>query len=282
MQQLLTSCGRAVGNRATEPRVSPQNLYHEESIKEIHLKKVKTKSVAKPILQSLRESLEYLKKPATTSNRTKAQTINVNINQNFNTGVGGSSIFECISKLCQSSRCRNPAKKSASFTFSIRPEISMKFNQKYSSLEATEFNSYSCGSVKQSVQRSVSTSALAMPTTNFADSPSSSSACVIQLQPDYSRVRDSLAPPIPKSQLATITSSTQLITTKPDDIYTEICENQLPVLLHPSGHIMARIKILVEDNQHCDRSYQQDYDRLEHREIDRKYVNSIFVGRKQN
>ena len=206
---------RAVGDRATEPRVAPLKLHPVgENLKEMHLKKIKPRPETKPILQSLKDGLEQLKKSTV---REKSQT-----RQNCRNGF-----LERISKFAQGSRDRNPAKKSASFTFAVKPEIAMKCQERYSSLEpeTTSHPSHS-NSSKQLVQRSASTSVLEMPAN-------------VELQPDYSHVRDSLTP---------VPSLPKLTTrTKADDIYAEICENAATqVQKCPGSHVMARIKIVVK------------------------------------
>ncbi|XP_033332798.1 uncharacterized protein LOC117224167 [Megalopta genalis] len=215
MQRLLSACSRAVGDRATEPRVAPLKLHPTgESLKEMHLKKIKPKpETAKPILQSLKDGLEHLKKSTV---REKSQT-----RQNCRNGF-----LERISKLAQGSRSRNPAKKSASFTFAVKPEVAIRCQERYSSLEPeTTSNQSHSNSSKQPVQRSVSTSILEMPTS-------------VELQPNYSRVRDSLTP---------VPSFPKLTRTKADDIYAEICENAAAqVQKCPGSHVMARIKIVVK------------------------------------
>ncbi|CAL7938625.1 unnamed protein product [Xylocopa violacea] len=215
MQRLLSACSRAVGDRATEPRVAPLKLHHPvgENLKEMHLKKIKPKPETKPILQSLKDGLEQLKKSTV---RERSQT-----RQNCRNGF-----LEKISKLAQGSRSRNPAKKSASFTFAVKPEIAMRCQERYSSLEP-ETTSHPChsNSSKQPVQRSASTSILEMPTN-------------VELQPNYSRVRDSLTP---------VPSLPKLTRTKADDIYAEICENAAAQAQKcPGSHVMARIKIIVK------------------------------------
>ncbi|XP_066591575.1 uncharacterized protein [Prorops nasuta] len=214
MQRLLSACSRAVGDRATEPRVAPLKMHpSNETLKEMRLKKIKPKQETKPILQSLRDGLENLKKSTV---RERSQT-----RQN-----SGNGIFDRISKLAQGNRSRNPAKKSASFTFAIRPEIAMKSQERYSSLEPeTTSHQNNSDNSKQPVQRSVSTSVLQVPVN-------------VELQPNYSRVRDSLTPlpSIPKPAKA-----------KTDDIYSEICDSSMaPVQKCPGSHVMARIKIIVK------------------------------------
>ncbi|XP_017753111.1 PREDICTED: uncharacterized protein LOC108545830 [Eufriesea mexicana] len=214
MQRLLSACSRAVGDRATEPRVAPLKLHPVgENLKEMHLKKIKPKPETKPILQSLKDGLEQLKKSTV---REKSQT-----RQNCRNGF-----LDRISKFAQGNRSRNPAKKSASFTFAVKPEIAMRCQERYSSLEpeTTSHPSHS-NSSKQPVQRSASTSVLEMPAN-------------VELQPNYSRVRDSLTP---------VPSLPKLTRTKADDIYAEICENAAAqVQKCPGSHVMARIKIVVK------------------------------------
>ncbi|KAK2587920.1 hypothetical protein KPH14_004011 [Odynerus spinipes] len=223
MQRLLAACSRAVGDRATEPRVAPLKLHPStEDLKEMHLKKIKPKPETRPILQSLRDGLEQLKK---TTVRERSRT-----RQNAS-GNGSGSFLERISKLAQGGRSRNPAKKSASFTFAVRPELAMKSQERYSSLEpeTTSRQSRTADSTasKQPVQRSVSTSVLEIPPTS------------VELQPNYSRVRDSLTPlpPLPKPPKP-----------KADEIYAEICDNDAIVQVQncPGSHVMASIKIIVK------------------------------------
>ncbi|KAL2717011.1 uncharacterized protein V1478_012711 [Vespula squamosa] len=240
MQRLLAACSRAVGDRATEPRVAPLKLHPStENLKEMHLKKIKPKPETRPILQSLRDGLEQLKK---TTVRERSRT-----RQN-----SGNGFLERISKLAQGSRSRNPAKKSASFTFAVRPEVAMKSQERYSSLEPETTSRQSrVDSSKQPVQRSVSTSVLEVPPTS------------VELQPNYSRVRDSLTPlpPVPQP-------------TKPkaDEIYAEICDNNTTVQIQncPGSHVMASIKIIVKGNDAP----------LEEQNPIRKnrYINSIIIN----
>ncbi|XP_036149578.1 uncharacterized protein LOC105828811 [Monomorium pharaonis] len=217
MQRLLSACSRTVGDRATEPRVAPMKLHSPtvESLKEMHLKKIKPKPETKPILQSLKDGLEHLKRGSVKerSQQTKQST--------------GNGILERISKLTQGNRNRNPAKKSASFTFAVRPEIAMRSQERYSSLEpeTTSQQTRQNQNAKQPVQRSVSTSVLEVP-------------CV-ELQPNYSHVRDSLTP-LPKP--------IKINSNKPEEIYAEICDtattNQTQKC--PGSHVMARIRIVVQ------------------------------------
>lgn len=214
---------RTVGDRATEPRVAPTKLHPStvESLKEMHLKKIKpSKPETKPILQSLKNGLEHLKRNSVKerNQQTKQST--------------GNGILERISKLTQGNRNRNPAKKSASFTFAVRPEIAMRSQERYSSLEpeTTSHQTRQNQNTKQPVQRSVSTSVLEVP-------------CV-ELQPNYSRVRDSLTP---------LPSFPKLVRTnnnKTEEIYAEICDtataNQAQKC--PGSHVMARIRIVVQGN----------------------------------
>ncbi|KZC07675.1 PREDICTED: uncharacterized protein LOC107186006 [Dufourea novaeangliae] len=221
MQRLLSACSRAVGDRATEPRVAPLKLHPTgESLKEMNLKKIKPKPETKPILQSLKDGLEQLKKSTV---REKSQT-----RQNCRNGF-----LERISKLAQGGRSRNPAKKSASFTFAVKPEVAIRCQERYSSLEPETTTSHP-NSSKQPVQRSVSTSILEMPTMTMTTTTASN----VELQPNYSRVRDSLTP---------VPSIPKLTRTKADDIYAEICENAAAAQIQkcPGSHVMARIKIVV-------------------------------------
>lgn len=262
----------------------------------MHLKKIKPKPETKPILQSLREGLEQLTKPSSNSSAVSpgsgasgnGQQQNPNRSSNSSTSGGSTStsssssgpggFLERISKLRQANRSRNPAKKSASFTFAVRPEIAMKAAaQKYSSLEPSESgqhqgSSSGASSSKQPVQRSISTSVLEV-------SPPET----VQLQPDYSRVRDSLAPPSPP-QLPPPPPVQETI--KPDEIYAEICENPVPQQVQrrapspvkcPGSHVMARIKILVKDDYRNSKPYSQEQ-MFDSKKLDRKYVNSIFVS----
>ncbi|XP_029045300.1 uncharacterized protein LOC117605067 [Osmia lignaria lignaria] len=238
MQRLLSACSRAVGDRATEPRVAPLKLHPtSENLKEMHLKKIKPKPDTKPILQSLKDGLEQLKKSTV---REKSQT-----RQNNKNGL-----LDRISKFAQGGRSRNPAKKSASFTFAVKPEIAMRCQERYSSLEpeTTSHPSHSSSS-KQPVQRSASTSVLEMPAN-------------VELQPNYSRVRDSLTP---------VPSLPKLTKTKADDIYTEICENAAAqVQKCPGSHVMARIKIIVKG--------RDSPPALSSRISNERYVNSLVTN----
>lgn len=187
----------------------------------MHLKKIKPKPETKPILQSLKNGLEHLKRSSIKerSQQTKQST--------------GNGILERISKLTQSNRNRNPAKKSASFTFAVRPEIAMRSQERYSSLEpeTTSHQTRQNQNAKQPVQRSVSTSVLEIP-------------CV-ELQPNYSRVRDSLTP-LPSHPKLVRTSSNN----KTEEIYAEICDTATTnqVQKCPGSHVMARIRIVVQGN----------------------------------
>ncbi|XP_029659358.1 LOW QUALITY PROTEIN: uncharacterized protein LOC115233198, partial [Formica exsecta] len=220
IQRLLSACSRAVEDRAIEPRVAHVKLHPPtaESLKEMHLKKIKPKSETKPILQSLKDGLVHLK-------RNTAKEWNQQTKQNT-----GNGILERISKLAQSSRNRNPAKKSASFTFAVRPEIAMRSQERYSSLEpeTTSHQTRQNQNAKQPVQRSVSTSVLEVPT-------------CIELQPNYSRVRDSLTPlPLPPKLVRT--------SNKNEEIYAEICDTVMvdQVQKCPGSHVMARIRIVMQ------------------------------------
>lgn len=203
----------------------------------MHLKKIKPKPETKTILQSLKDGLEHLKKSnAKERNQTKQST--------------GNGILERISRLAQGSRDRNPAKKSASFTFAVRPEIAMKSQERYCSLEP-ESTSHQTRQdlLKQSVQRSISTSVLETP------------AC-IELQPNYSRVRDSLTPLPP---------SPKIFKTKAEEIYAEICDTTANQVQKCSGsHVMARIRVVMHDNNSPFRIHNDV--------INEKYLNSIVTS----
>lgn len=95
-------------------------------LKELHLKEIKAKPETKPILQSLKEGLEQIKKT----------TIRDRSHSRSNHGNSGSGFLEKISRITQGHRSRNPAKKSASFTFAVRPEIGMRSPERYASLES--------------------------------------------------------------------------------------------------------------------------------------------------
>lgn len=293
---ILLFSRRAVGDRATEPRIAPMKFNSNEEknkLKELNLKKIKPKPEAKPIMQSLREGLENLKKPSTVStgkledvNNKKSETGNFT---STTTSQIANGILERIGKLRQAAgRNRNPAKKSASFTFAVRPEIALR-NHKYSSLEPAESNQQSSQQVKsqqeqanktkntddsrQPVQRSVSTSVLEM------EQPP-----VVEL-PDYSRVRDSVAPPSPTRSMLfedELSSENQIA----DEIYAEICETkrwETPVqkkvnnrtsvteLVSPENRVMAKIKLVIKEEPRNDNScYIMP--------TERKYVNSVFVS----
>ncbi|XP_012266137.3 uncharacterized protein LOC105691902 [Athalia rosae] len=224
LQRLLAACCRTLGDRATEPRVAPQT-WHPKSTpeKELNLKEIKPKPEAKPILRSLRDGLENLKKTAI---RERSQT--------RQTSSGG-GFLEKITRLTQSNRSRNPAKKSASFTFAVRPEVAMRSTgEKYASLEPDAIspsNNYSKG-IKQPVQRSVSSGVL-----ETRQPPR------VELQPNYARVRDSLVLP---------TTSPDLTRAKTEDIYAEICENGTANNAdsnNSSGnHTVAKVKIIVRND----------------------------------
>lgn len=189
MQRLLSACRRALDQRATEPRVAPPKPAATNlELKELNLKEIKSKPETKPILQSLKEGLEHIKK---TTIRDRSQT-----RQSGN----GNGFLERISRIAHGGRSRNPAKKSASFTFAVRPEIGMRTPERYASLES-EATSLIPGVIlnRQQVQRSVSTSVLEVQTHP-------------DLDPPYSRVRDSLTP-LPATPPP-----------KPEEIYAEICE----------------------------------------------------------
>ncbi|XP_046610261.1 uncharacterized protein LOC124300339 [Neodiprion virginianus] len=201
MQRLLSACRRALDQRATEPRVAPPKPAGTNlELKELHLKEIKSKPETKPILQSLKEGLEHMKKTTIRDRSSQSR-------QSSN----GSGFLDRISRIAHGGRSRNPAKKSASFTFAVRPEIGMRSPERYASLES-EATSLLPGAAagRQQVQRSVSTSVLEVQ--NHPD-----------LDPPYSRVRDSLTPlpatPPPKAE----------------DIYAEICEPTGSVALQVVG-----------------------------------------------
>ncbi|KAH0539948.1 hypothetical protein KQX54_010212 [Cotesia glomerata] len=246
MQRLLSACSRAVGDRATEPRVAPQKLHASsisnnslgEGSKEMHLKKIKPKPETKPVLQSLREGLEQFKKSTV---REHSQT-----RQN-----SSNSFLEKITKLTYvgGGRSRNPAKKSASFTFATKPEVVVKAKERYSSLEPDTSSQNHSHHSKQPVQRSISTSFLETPPVK------------VELEPNYARVCDSLTP-------LTITPQSKVICTKTDDLYTEICEtnSNKKIQEFPDNHVIARIKIVVKSND----SYQENG-------REEKYANSLIA-----
>lgn len=187
---LITLYRRALDQRATEPRVAPPKPASNNSqLKELHLKEIKAKPEAKPILQSLKEGLEHIKK---TTIRDRSNSRSVSNNNSF---------LDRISRIAQGNRSRNPAKKSASFTFAVRPEIGMRSPERYASLESeTNLMQAAQASSRQQVQRSISTSVLEVLTSST------------DMDPPYSKVRDSLTPlpPTPPP--------------KPEEIYAEICE----------------------------------------------------------
>lgn len=192
MQRLLSACRRALDQRATEPRVAPPKpAPNSNQLKELHLKEIKAKPEAKPILQSLKEGLEHIKK---TTIRDRSNSRGAGNNHSF---------LDRISRIAQGSKSRNPAKKSASFTFAVRPEIGMRSPERYASLESeTNLMQASQASSRQQVQRSISTSVLEMQTSGP------------DMDPPYSKVRDSLTPLPPTPPLAC----------KLEEIYAEICE----------------------------------------------------------
>lgn len=184
---LVPFCRRALDQRATEPRVAPpKSASNNSQLKELHLKEIKAKPEAKPILQSLKEGLEHIKK---TTIRDRSTNRSAGNNHSF---------LDRISRIAQGGKSRNPAKKSASFTFAVRPEIGMRSPERYASLES-ETNLMQASS-RQQVQRSISTSVLEVQTS----SP--------DIDPPYSKVRDSLTP-LPSTPPP-----------KPEEIYAEICE----------------------------------------------------------
>lgn len=179
---------RALDQRATEPRVAPPKPpCSGGQLKELHLKEIKSKPEAKPILQSLKEGLEHIKR-TTIRDRSNSRASSNNHH----------SFLDRISRIAQGGRSRNPAKKSASFTFAVRPEIGMR-SERYASLESETNLLQASPSSRQQVQRSVSTSVLEVQTQQ-------------DLDPPYSKVRDSLTP-LPSTPPS-----------KTEEIYAEICE----------------------------------------------------------
>ncbi|KZC07673.1 PREDICTED: uncharacterized protein LOC107185995 [Dufourea novaeangliae] len=192
MQRLLSACRRALDQRATEPRVAPPKPpVNNGQLKELHLKEIKSKTEAKPILQSLKEGLEHIKRTT------------IRDRSNSRTGGNNHSFLDRISRIAQGGRSRNPAKKSASFTFAVRPEIGMR-TERYASLESETNLLQATQSPRQQVQRSVSTSVLEVQTQQ-------------DLDPPYSKVRDSLTP-LPSTPPS-----------KTEEIYAEICETTMIV-----------------------------------------------------
>ncbi|XP_043484899.1 uncharacterized protein LOC122512863 [Leptopilina heterotoma] len=246
MQGLLTACSRAVGDRATEPRVAPLKMHDSsENLKEMHLKKIKPKAETKPILQSLRDGIEQLKKTT--------------VRERSETRQQGNGFLDRISKLTQANRSRNPAKKSASFTFAIRPELAMKAQERYSSLEPETSQSHSNSSAKQPVQRSVSTSVLEVS----AD---------IEVQPNYSRVRDSLTPlPLPPKQTKP----------KPEDIYAEICEDPKPEVVEQKEtkitkpQIQRQSRVQIRPQIRRERPQQRDTSKVEIQPLPRLRIDNF-------
>ncbi|XP_047371096.1 uncharacterized protein LOC124957800 isoform X2 [Vespa velutina] len=190
MQRLLSACRRALDQRATEPRVAPPKpCINGGQLKELHLKEIKSKPEPKPILQSLKESLEHIKR-STIRDRSNGRNLSTGNNHSF---------LDKISRIAQGGRSRNPAKKSASFTFAVRPEIGMRSPERYASLESETNLMHASPSSRHQVQRSISTSVLEIQSQAEADPP-------------YSKVRDSLTPLPPTPPPRT------------EDIYAEICE----------------------------------------------------------
>lgn len=178
---------RALDQRATEPRVAPPKPpCSGGQLKELHLKEIKSKPEAKPILQSLKEGLEHIKRTT------------IRDRSNSRASSNNHSFLDRISRIAQGGRSRNPAKKSASFTFAVRPEIGMR-SERYASLESETNLLQASPSSRQQVQRSVSTSVLEVQTQQ-------------DLDPPYSKVRDSLTP-LPSTPPS-----------KTEEIYAEICE----------------------------------------------------------
>nr|XP_050870029.1 uncharacterized protein LOC127073056 isoform X1 [Vespula vulgaris] len=190
MQRLLSACRRALDQRATEPRVAPPKpCINGGQLKELHLKEIKSKPEPKPILQSLKEGLEHIKR-STIRDRSNGRNVTAGNNHSF---------LDKISRIAQGGRSRNPAKKSASFTFAVRPEIGMRSPERYASLESETNLMHASPSSRHQVQRSISTSVLEVQSQAEADPP-------------YSKVRDSLTPLPPTPPPRT------------EDIYAEICE----------------------------------------------------------
>ncbi|PBC34732.1 hypothetical protein APICC_08863 [Apis cerana cerana] len=154
-------------------------------------REIKSKPEAKPILQSLKEGLEHIKR-TTIRDRSNGRAAGGGNNHGF---------LDRISRIAQGGRGgRNPAKKSASFTFAVRPEIGMR-SERYASLESeANLIQASAPSSRHQVQRSVSTSVLEVQTQQDMDPP-------------YSKVRDSLTP-LPSTPPSS----------KTEEIYAEICE----------------------------------------------------------
>ncbi|KAI4503645.1 hypothetical protein M0802_001048 [Mischocyttarus mexicanus] len=196
MQRLLSACRRALDQRATEPRVAPPKpCINGGQLKELNLKEIKSKPEPKPILQSLKEGLENIKR-STIRDRSNGRNVSTGNNNN-------NSFLDKITRIAQGGRSRNPAKKSASFTFAVRPEIGMRSPERYASLESeTNLTHGSAGSSnnRHQVQRSISTSVLEVQSQAEADPP-------------YSKVRDSLTPLPPPTPPP-----------RTEDIYAEICE----------------------------------------------------------
>ncbi|XP_044574381.1 uncharacterized protein LOC123258445 [Cotesia glomerata] len=162
MQRLLSACRRALDQRATEPRIVPLKLVNSDNhLKELHLKEIKSQLEAKPLLQSLKDSLEHMKK-TTICDRSYSKSSGNSSNPSF---------LGQLSKITHSNKSRNPAKKSASFTFAVRPEIGMKVSDPYGSLEsdtnALTSNFYNDNAQRQLVYRSISTSALEIQKKNW-------------------------------------------------------------------------------------------------------------------
>ncbi|KAG8035752.1 hypothetical protein G9C98_001408 [Cotesia typhae] len=194
MQRLLSACRRALDQRATEPRIAPLKLLNSDNHpKELHLIEIKSQLEAKPLLQSLKDSLEHIKK-TTICDRSYSKSSGNSNNPSF---------LERLSKITHSNKCRNPAKKSASFTFAVRPEIGMKVSDPYGSLESDtnglSSNFFNNNAQKQLVYRSISTSALEIQRKTGSNFP-------------YSKVRDNL------------TQLPSALPLKVEDIYTEICD----------------------------------------------------------
>lgn len=149
-------CRRALDLRATEPRVAPPKAAcYNSQLKELHLKEIRSKPEAKPILQSLKDGLEQIKKSTI---RERSQSRSSGSNNSSSSSGNNPGFLERITRIAQGGgRSRNPAKKSASFTFAVRPEIGMRAAERYASLEAEGANplaaNSSSSSNKQPVQR---------------------------------------------------------------------------------------------------------------------------------
>lgn len=272
------------------PPIADQNLVQ----KEMHLRKIKPSSEAKqsdttssrqsesrPILKSLREGFENLKRSTSrdrSSTKQQNQQQQQPVQQQPNSQQshqGNPGILERIARLTQSNRTRNPAKKSASFTFAVRPEIAMRSHQeRYCSLEQESHHGQSASQAakqqQQAVQRSVSAGVLQPPNN------------VVELEPNYSRVRDSLTP---APAAAEIQQPRPCEKVHVDDIYTEIGDSSGVVRAISSGsshqhqkcpgsHVMARVRIIVKGGDSTSSCRIKEESRGSSNE---RYVNSIMV-----